>query len=53
MVLLASSFFLVLGLLSFDFRSWFLLVGILLKLGIFPFLSWLYEVVVFSKWVVV
>lgn len=41
------------GLLSHDCRGIFLSLGVLLKLGVFPFLFWLYDVVIYANWVVV
>lgn len=52
-ILMVSSLFLVMGVLVVDFRSFFICLGVLMKLGVFPFMFWLYEVVCYRNWVVV
>nr|YP_002122305.1 NADH dehydrogenase subunit 2 [Opisthorchis felineus]ACF93438.1 NADH dehydrogenase subunit 2 [Opisthorchis felineus] len=47
-----SSSLIVSGLLLDDFVS-MLVVGLLLKFGLFPFLGWVYIVLVYSNWLVV
>lgn len=49
LVLFVSSLFLVRGVLLFDFRSCLVSLGVLIKLGVFPFMCWVYEVVVYSR----
>lgn len=51
-VLLMSSFFLVGGAFFANWDSLLLSIGVLLKLGVFPFMAWGYEVLVFRNWVV-
>lgn len=52
-VLMLSSFFLVAGAFVVSWQSLLLSVGVLLKLGVFPFMAWAYDVLVFRNWVVV
>lgn len=52
-VLMVSSLFLVMGVLLVEFRSGFLCAGVLIKLGVFPFMFWVYDVVCYRNWVVV
>nr|YP_010853274.1 NADH dehydrogenase subunit 2 [Metorchis bilis]WGM81693.1 NADH dehydrogenase subunit 2 [Metorchis bilis] len=47
-----SSSFIVSGLL-FDDLMVFFVIGLLLKFGLFPFLGWVYVVLVYSNWLVV
>lgn len=52
-IVLLSSLLIVCGIVLCDFRVLFISVGVMVKLGVFPFMSWVYEVVCFGKWVVV
>lgn len=52
-VLFVSSLFLVRGVILYDYRVCLVSLGVLLKLGVFPFMGWVYEVVLFRRWVVV
>nr|QBE89938.1 NADH dehydrogenase subunit 2 [Opisthorchis sudarikovi] len=47
-----SSSLIVSGLLFDDFMA-LLIIGLLLKFGLFPFMSWVYIVLVYSNWLVV
>lgn len=48
-----SSFFMLCGAFSSNFQ-WILVgVGVIMKLGVFPFMSWMYEVVIHSNWFIV
>nr|YP_010704127.1 NADH dehydrogenase subunit 2 [Plagiorchis elegans]WCO87337.1 NADH dehydrogenase subunit 2 [Plagiorchis elegans] len=47
-----SSSFLIAGIL-FDSFLWFIVLGLFIKFGIFPFLGWVYSVVNNSNWYVV
>lgn len=42
-----SSFFLVLGVMMVPYQGFLVGLGVLLKLGVFPFMGWAYEVVCF------
>lgn len=47
LVLFVSSLLLVAGVLLHDYRCCLVCLGVLMKLGVFPFMCWMYEVVVF------